>query len=76
MAEGAHRLAGEPPPGVAERLEQLRALCVPESDADARRRLVAQARSGAEPLAAAVVARRLGELRALSDLTVSLHRRG
>lgn len=63
---------GRPPAGVAERLEKLRALYVPESDAEARRRLESEARASVEPLAKGV-ARRLEELRALSDLTSYLH---
>jgi hypothetical protein len=65
---------GRPPVGVAERLERLRALYVPESDAEARRRLEIEACASAEPFAVGV-ARRLEELRALSDLTSHLHRR-
>jgi hypothetical protein len=64
---------GAPPPGVAERLERLRALYEPETDAEARLRLEREARGPSEPFAAAV-ARRLEELRALSDLATYLHR--
>ncbi len=64
---------GRPPAGVAERLERLRALYVPERDAEARQRLAHEARVFAPPFAVAV-ARRLEELRALSDLTTYLHR--
>lgn len=63
----------QPPAGVAERLERLRALYVPEQDAEARLRLAREARACAPPFAVAV-ARRLEELRALSDLTTYLHR--
>jgi hypothetical protein len=71
MAEDTHRAAGHPRPGVAERLQRLRALCVAESDSQARRRLAAQPPAAAEPFAAAV-ARRLDELRALCDLAKHL----
>jgi hypothetical protein len=64
---------GRPPAGVAERLERLRAIYVPESDTEARRRLESDARASVEPFAVAV-ARRLEELRALSDLASYLHR--
>lgn len=64
---------GAPPAGVAERLGRLRALYVPETDAEARLRLESEARGSSEPFAAAV-ARRLEELRALSDLATYLHR--
>ncbi len=69
----ADRQSG-PPPGVAERLQRLRALYIPERDVDARQRLADEARAAAAPFAIAV-ARRLEELRALSDLTTYLHRR-
>jgi hypothetical protein len=74
MGEGAHRSAGHPPPGVAERLERLRALYVPEDDAEVRRRLASRPPAPAEPFAAQV-ARRLKELRALCDLAAYLGRR-
>ncbi len=66
MAEHG-RPGGRPPPGVAERLERLRVCYVPETDADARRRLAAERQVTAVPFASAV-ARRLHELRALCDL--------
>ena len=64
---------GRPPVGVAERLERLRAIYVPERDAEARQRLDKEARSSTEPFEVGV-ARRLEELRALSDLSSYLHR--
>ncbi len=72
---------GAPPAGVADRLARLRALHVPESDADVRRRLAARASGTTDPsdpseLFAAAVARRLAELRALCALASYLHRRG
>lgn len=67
MAEG-----GQPPPGAAERLEQLRARYVPESDAEARARLAAERPAKTEPFATAVN-RRLHELRALCLLARHLH---
>jgi hypothetical protein len=73
MADRAPCRAEQPPPGVAERLERLRALYVPESLAEARRRLAAESNATAEPFATAV-ARRLEELRALCDLASYLHR--
>jgi hypothetical protein len=69
MAEGSR-----PPPGVAERLRQLGACYIPESDAEARARLAAERPAPAEPFAA-VVARRLGELRALCQLARCLQQR-
>jgi hypothetical protein len=74
MIDNHHRPSGYPPAGVAERLEQLRALCVPEHVSEARRRLAARPRVANAPFAAAV-ARRLAELRALSDLASHLRRR-
>jgi hypothetical protein len=65
---------GGPPAGVAERLARLRALYVPEGDQEARRRLARETPGSTEPFARAV-ARRLEELRALSDLANHLHRR-
>lgn len=64
----------QPPAGVAERLDELRALYVAERDVDARRRLAAETPRPSEPFAKAV-ARRLAELRALEDLAGHLHRR-
>lgn len=64
---------GRPPAGVAERMAHLRAIDVPESDGEARRRLESEARASVEPFAVAV-ARRLEELRALSHLSSYLHR--
>jgi hypothetical protein len=58
---------------VAERLERLRAIYVPERDAEARQRLDKEARASTEPFAVGV-ARRLEELRALSELSSYLHR--
>jgi hypothetical protein len=72
MIDDAHRPAGHPPSGVALRMERLRVLCVPERDAEARRRLADRPRT--TPFAAAV-ARRLAELRALCDLALHLRRR-
>jgi hypothetical protein len=60
--------------GIAERLERLRALYVPERDSVVRQRLAAERPARVEPFAAAV-ARRLDELRALSDLASYLGRR-
>jgi hypothetical protein len=73
MGDQASR--GAPPPGVAERLDRLRALVVVDTDADTRRRLARDRPTSVEPFAVAV-ARRLAELRALSDLANHLHRRG
>jgi hypothetical protein len=66
--------SGHPPSGVEERLERLRVLCVPERDAEARRRFAARPRATYAPFAPAV-ARRLAELRALCDLASHLGRR-
>jgi hypothetical protein len=74
MSEGLRRPASHPAPGVAERLEGLRATYVPEGDANAGRRPAAQPDAAAEAFAAGV-ARRLEELRALCDLAQHLHRR-
>jgi hypothetical protein len=63
---------GFPPTGVAERLRQLAAISIPERDAEARQRLEREARGRTEPFAIGV-ARRLEELRALSDLASYLH---
>jgi hypothetical protein len=62
-----------PPAGVVERLERLRAIYVPEGDAEARQRLDQGSRASTEPFEVGV-ARRLEELRALSDLSSHLHR--
>jgi hypothetical protein len=62
-----------PPAGVAERLKQLAAIFVAERDAEARARLQREADALTEPFAVAV-ARRLEELRALSELSDYLHR--
>jgi hypothetical protein len=74
MNDAPQRSAGHPPFGVAERMERLRALCVPERDAEARRRLADRPRATNSPFATAV-ARRLAELRALCDLASHLQRR-
>ncbi len=74
MTEVAHRLAGHPPLGVAERMARLRVLCVPERDAEARRRLANRPQATNTPFAIAV-ARRLAELRSLCDLANHLRRR-
>jgi hypothetical protein len=78
MIDDAHRPAGHPPSGVPSgvinRMERLRLLCVPERDAEARRRLADRPRITNAPFAAAV-ARRLAELRALCDLASHLRRR-
>jgi hypothetical protein len=74
MIDDPHRPAGHPPSGVALRMERLRVLCVPERDAEARRRLPDRPRTTNAPFAAAV-ARRLAELRALCDLASHLRRR-
>jgi hypothetical protein len=74
MTDAAHRLAGHPPPGVAERMARLRALCIPERDAEARRRLTNRPQATNAPFAAAV-ARRLAELSSLCDLANYLRRR-
>jgi hypothetical protein len=71
MIDAAHRPSGHPPSGVAERLERLRGLYVPEPVTEARRRLAARPRAANAPFAA-VVARRLAELRALCDLASHL----
>jgi len=71
---GDRRSSSAPPPGVAERLERLRSLCVPERDLAARQRLAADRPAAVEPFATAV-ARRLRELRALCDLATHLGRR-
>ncbi len=65
--------AGEPPPGVAERLERLRAMFIPEDDSEVRQRLATERPRQSEPFAAAV-RRRLRELGALCDLASHLHR--
>jgi DNA-binding transcriptional regulator YbjK len=74
VSEAASRTNGFPPPGVPERLARLRALYVPESDKEARRRLATEQPRRREPFATAV-ARRLAELRALDDLGAHLGRR-
>jgi len=73
MTDLPHRPASHPPAGVAERMERLRVLCVPERDAEARRRLTDRPRAPNAPFAVAV-ARRLAELRALCDLASHLRR--
>lgn len=60
------------PAAVACRLERLRAIYVPESEDEGRRRLATFARRDI-PFADAV-ASRLAELRALCELTAYLHR--
>ena len=69
MSKTARR---EPPPGVAERLEQLQAVFIPEDDSEVRQRLAAERPRQSEPFVAAV-RRRLRELRALCDLASHLH---
>jgi hypothetical protein len=69
----SERIRGQLPGGVAERLERLRTMYVPERDSVVRRRLAAERPAGVESFAAAV-ARRLDELRALSDLASYLGR--
>lgn len=59
------------PAAVARRLEALRAIYVAESVDEGRRRLREEARSSAAFTSA--VARRLGELRTLDELTRYLH---
>ena len=58
---------------VARRLERLRAIYLPETEAEARRRLAGGPRPESIPFAVAVE-RRLAELRALCELTTYLHR--
>ncbi len=58
------------PAAVAARLERLRALHVPETADEGRRRLVPPRR---DLLLAEAVAHRLSELRALCELTTHLH---
>jgi hypothetical protein len=74
MADAQRGTAGNPPSGVAERLERLRVLYVPERDAEARQRFADRPRAATTPFAPAV-ARRLAELRALCDLASHLGRR-
>jgi hypothetical protein len=74
MTDDRHRPAGHPPSGVAERMERLRVLCVPERDTEVRRGLADRPRATDAPFAAAV-ARRLAELRSLCDLASHLRRR-
>ena len=74
MTDGARRPDGHPPSGVAERMERLRALYVPERDTEARQRLADRPQAANAPFAPAV-ARRLAELRALCDLASHLGRR-
>ena len=74
MINPPHRPASHPPLGVAERMERLRVLYVPEREADARRCLAGGPRTANLPFADAV-ARRLAELRALCDLANHLRRR-
>ena len=64
----------QPPPGVAQRLAQLAELYVPETDAEARRRLQHERPAVTRPLDEAV-GHRLAELQALCDLTAQLHKR-
>lgn len=75
MARSDARASADPPPGVEDRLARLAALYVPESDAEARRRLVSEVPAKSEAFVTAV-ARRLAELRALCELANHLHRRG
>jgi len=74
MTDDPHHPAGHPPSGVAERLERLRVLYVPERDTEARQRLADRPRAANAPFTTAV-ARRLAELRALCDLASHLGRR-
>ncbi|HKQ68730.1 MAG TPA: hypothetical protein VJT73_05290 [Polyangiaceae bacterium] len=66
-------VSGASRPGVAGRLSILRELYVPESIAEAPARLAAERPSPKESFEGAV-ARRLCDLRALSDLARHLHR--
>lgn len=66
-------VSSAPPSGVAERLEELRRLHVPERDSDARLRLATPRPASTESFPTAV-ARRLAELRALCDLARHLGR--
>jgi hypothetical protein len=74
MGESRREQGRSLPPGVGARLEALRGLYVAETTAHARQRLDQALRASGEPFAEAV-ARRLGQLRALSDLTRHLHQR-
>ena len=74
MSDDPNRPTGHPPSGVVERMERLRLLCVPEREAEARRRLADRPRTTNTHFAA-TVARRLAELRALCDLASHLRRR-
>jgi hypothetical protein len=74
MADAQRCSAGHPPSGVAERLERLRVLHVPERDTEARQRFADRPRAANTPFALAV-ARRLAELRALCDLASHLGQR-
>ncbi len=62
------------PASVAERLDALRRLYVPETASEGRRR-AAQTRPAEKPPLAEAAAERLAELRALCELTSSLQRR-
>jgi len=62
------------PPGVDDRLNQLRALCVLESDAAARARLERERPTPSPPPFVVAVVARLRELRALDELARHLHR--
>ena len=76
MADDPRRPAGYPPSGVAERMDRLRVLCVPELVAEARlRRLFAQRPPTTDVPSATAVARALAELRSLCDLASHLRRR-
>jgi hypothetical protein len=61
---------------VAARLERLRQLYVPESEAEARQRMEDLAGLTRERSFSEAVARRLAELRALCELTDWLHTAG
>ncbi len=67
------RRMSDPPPGVAARLEVLRASYVPETVAAAAARLARERPAKSQPFEVAV-ARRLQELRSLLELAAYLHR--
>jgi hypothetical protein len=75
MPEPSRHVAGAPPPGVAQRLAELRARYVPEKDKAARERLGAETGQRSKETFATGVARRLEELSALCDLAKHLGRR-
>jgi len=75
LTSDSHRPAGQPPAGVAQRLERLRNLCVLERAAEGQQRLADRPRTATNTPFAAAVSRRLAELRALCDLASHLQRR-